>query len=133
MLRAPREGGSVAARIFLGISAVLWLPFGLYCLFEPGFLAGAAGVSFTTATGSIDMRATYGGLTSALGAFALIGALRPGWTRQALVMLAVACAGLGSARLLGVGLDGELTAWTMQALVLELGTVALGSWLLRHA
>ena len=123
----------MAARIFLGISAVLWLPFGLYCLFEPGFLAGAAGVGFTTATGSIDMRATYGGLTSALGAFALIGALRPGWTRQALITLAVACAGLGSARLLGVGLDGELTAWTMQALALELGTVALGSWLLRHA
>jgi hypothetical protein len=38
-----------------------------------------------------------------------------------------------TARLLGVGLDGELTAWTMQALALELGTVALGSWLLRHA
>ena len=123
----------MAARIFLGISAVLWLPFGLYCLFEPGFLAGAAGVGFTTATGSIDMRATYGGLTSALGAFALIGALRPGWTRHALITLAVACAGLGSARMLGVGLDGELTAWTMQALALELGTVALGGWLLRHA
>ena len=30
-------------------------------------------------------------------------------------------------------LDGELTAWTVQALVLELGTVALGAWLLRRA
>src|SRR5262245_11034835 len=133
MLAPPREGAPVPARIFLGISAVLWLPFGLYCLFQPGFLAGAAGVAFTTAPGSTDMRAMYGGLTSALGAFALVGAWRPGLTRQALITLAVACAGLGTARLLGVGLDGELTSWTMQALAFELGTVALGSWLLRHA
>ena len=123
----------MAARIFLGLSALIWLPFGLYCFFQPGFLADAAGVSFTTPTGATDMRATYGGLTAAIGALALAGALRSGWARQALLTLAVACAGLGGARLIGVGLDGELTAWTVQALVLELGTVALGAWLLRRA
>ena len=127
------QEGPVAARIFLGIETVLWLPFGLYCLFVPAFLASNAGVTFTSATGSIDMRATYGGLTSAIGLLALAGALRPGWTRQALFTLVVVCAGFGSARLLGVALDGELSAWTVQGLALELGSVAIGSWLIRRA
>jgi len=123
----------VAARIFLGLSALIWLPFGVYCFLQPSFLAEAAGVSFVTPTGATDMRATYGGLTIAIGAIALAGALRPPFARQGLVLLAAACAGLGGARLLGVALDGGITAWTVQALVLELGTVALGGWLLRRA
>ena len=123
----------MAPRIFLTLSAVLWLPFGLYCLFVPSFLASGAGVTFTSPTGATDMRATYGGLTAAIGALALAGALRESFTRQALVLLATACAGLGGARLVGVALDGGLTAWTVQALALELGTVALGAWLLRRA
>jgi hypothetical protein len=123
----------MASRIFLGLSALIWLPFGVYCFFQPGFLAEAAGVAASTPTGLTDMRATYGGLTTAIGAVALAGALRPAATRYGLVMLAAACAGLGGARLLGVALDGNVTAWTGQALVLELGTVALGAWLLRRA
>jgi Domain of unknown function (DUF4345) len=133
MLRAPLEGGPVATRVFLGLSALLWIGFGLYCLFVPVHLAEAAGVTFTTPTGATDMRATYGGLTVAIGGLALAGALRDGLRRQALVLLASACAGLGGARLLGVALDGALTAWTVQGLVFELGTVALAVWLLRRA
>ena len=123
----------MTGRIFLGLSALIWLPFGLYCLFVPGYLAAAAGVSFATPTGATDIRATYGGLTAAIGALALLGALRPGVSRNALLLLATACAGLGGARLIGVALDGHVTAWTAQALVLELGTAAFGAWLLRRA
>lgn len=123
----------MAARIFLGLSALIWLPFGLYCLFVPGFLAEAAGVGFTTPTGSTDMRATYGGLTVAIGALVLAGALREGFRRQALVLLGSVCAGLGGARLLGVALDGGMSAWTAQGLAFEFGTVALSVWLLRRA
>ena len=123
----------MAARIFLGLSALIWIGFGLYGFFQPGFFADAAGVSFTTPTGATDMRATYGGLTTAIGAIALAGVSRPAFTRQALVVLAAVGAGLGGARLLGVALDGDLTTWTVQALVFELATVALGVWLLRRA
>jgi hypothetical protein len=123
----------VAARIFLGLSALIWIGFGLYGFFQPGFFADAAGVTFTTPTGATDMRATYGGLATAIGALALTGLLRPDFTRHALLVLAAVGAGLGGARLIGVGLDGDLTAWTVQALVFELGTVALGAWLLRRA
>jgi hypothetical protein len=115
----------LAARIFLGASALLWIPYGIYCFLRPEALAEAAGVSFGTPTGATEIRATYGGLTFALGAFAALGALSPAWTRQALLTLGVACAGFGLARAAGVVIDGGATAYTVQALVLEFVTVAL--------
>jgi hypothetical protein len=123
----------MAARIFLGLSALIWLPYGLLCFFQPGGLAESAGVVFTSATGATELRAMYGGLQAAIGAVALAGALRPALSRSALGLLLVACAGLGSARLLGAGLDGEVSSYTGMALVLELGTVALTGFLLRRA
>ena len=41
----------MAARIFLGLSALIWLPYGIWCLLDPAQLAGSAGVSFVSATG----------------------------------------------------------------------------------
>jgi hypothetical protein len=32
----------VAARVFLGLSARLWMPYGIFCLVRPGFLEGAS-------------------------------------------------------------------------------------------
>jgi hypothetical protein len=123
----------MAARIFLGASALLWIPYGIYCFFRPEALAEAAGVSFGTPTGSTEIRATYGGLTLALGALAALGALSPSWTRHALVTLGVACAGFGLARVAGVVIDGGPTAYTVQALVLEFVTVALTALFLARA
>jgi len=37
-----RSGGPMTARIFLGLSALLWLPCGIYCFFQLGALADAA-------------------------------------------------------------------------------------------
>jgi hypothetical protein len=125
MLRRAHTGGSMAARIFLGASALLWIPYGVYCFFRPEALAEAAGVAFQTPTGATELRATYGGLTFALGALAALGALSPAWTRQALVTLGTACAGFGAARVAGVLLDGALTAYTVQALAIEFVTIAL--------
>ena len=122
----------MATRIFLGISALLWLPYGLYCFVQPGSLADAAGIAFISPTGSTDLRATYGGLTAALGLLALGGALRSAWTRHALVTLGTACAGFGSARLAGAMLDGGVGAYTVRALLLEFVTLACAVFFLRR-
>ncbi len=120
----------MAIRIFLGISAAVWLPYGLFCLFQPAFLGEAAGVSFTTPTGSTEIRAMYGGLQAAIGLLALTGVLRAHMARTALVALAYLCAGLGVARLLGAFVDGGFSAYTGAGLALEFGTVAFCAWLL---
>ena len=123
----------MATRIFLGLSALIWLPYGIYCFFVPGSLGEAAGVAFTNATGATELRAMYGGLQAAIGTVALVGALRSEAARSALQLLVVVGAGLGGARVLGAGLDGGVSGYTVMAIGLELGTVALAVWLLRQA
>ena len=41
----------MGSRIFLGLSALLWLPYGIFCLVQPSFLAGAAGILGKIVTG----------------------------------------------------------------------------------
>jgi hypothetical protein len=112
-------------RIFLGLSALLWFPYGLYCFFDPAFLAGAAGVASTTPTGTIELRAMYGGLQVGIGALAALGAVRPTFARPALVALAFLCSGLFLARIVGAGWGGEFSSYTVSALGIEITSAAL--------
>jgi uncharacterized protein DUF4345 len=120
----------MAARIFLGLSALVWLPYGVYCFFVPGSLAEAAGVASRSATGITELRAMYGGLEAALGALCAIALLRPALVRPALVALGSLAAGLASARAAGIALDGELSSYTAMALALEVPTAAIAFFLL---
>jgi len=120
------------ARIFLAISVLIWLPYGLYCVASPGALAEIAGVAATTATGTTELRAMYGGLQSAAGLLALLAALRPKYAPAVLLAIAFLTAGLGFARLVGVALDGSLDSYTGSAVALELGTAAIAGALLQR-
>lgn len=51
----------MTARIFLGLSALLWLPYGTDCFFQLGALADAAGVAIVSPTGATGLRAASGG------------------------------------------------------------------------
>ena len=120
-------------RLFLLFSAVVWLPYGLYCLAHPGFLREAAGIVSESPTGSTELRAMYGGLQAAVGALSLAGFLRRDLQRPALVMLGALAAGLFSARVCGTVLDGGLSSYTVSALVLESSLTVLSFALLRRA
>ncbi|HEU4429145.1 MAG TPA: DUF4345 family protein [Myxococcota bacterium] len=109
----------LAIRIFLGLCALLWLPYGLYCLANPGSLAGAAGVEATSVTGGIELRAMYGGLQAAIGALALAGALRTSLAPHALLALGSVAAGLGVTRIASAASAGEFSSYTVMALGLE--------------
>ena len=120
------------SRLFLGLSALLWFLYGLYCFFSPTALADGAGVTATTPTGTTELRAMYGGLQMALGVLAALGLGRAELTRTALVALGLVTAGLGSARLLGAFVDGGWSAYTVMGLVFEFGSAAWASRLLRQ-
>jgi hypothetical protein len=122
----------MATKLFLGVTALIWLPYGIYCFFRPELLAEAAGIVFKTPTGATDVRATYGGLTAAVGTIALVGSIHRNVTRYALATIATACAGLGLARALGAALDGGVGGYTTFALALEFGSLAFAVWLLRR-
>ncbi|MGH0028948.1 MAG: DUF4345 family protein [Myxococcota bacterium] len=119
--------------IFLALSAAVWLPYGLYCLALPGFLADAAGVAAATPTGTTELRAMYGGLQAGIGTFALVSLWRPALRRPALLCILFLTAGLLSARLLGAGLDASFTSYTVTALGFEGLSVAFAAFLLRGA
>jgi hypothetical protein len=120
----------VAARVFLGLCAVLWLPYGLMCLASPGSLGESAGVVATSATGTIELRAMYGGLQVAVGALALVGALRPKLAPSALLALGALAAGLATTRTASALAAGELSSYTTGALALEwtMGVVSAVLW-----
>lgn len=118
-------------RVFLGISILIWLPYGVYCFFVPGSLAQAAGVAFTSGTGSTELRAMYGGLQAAIGVLALAGFSREGFATSALLAIGFLTAGLCSTRLLGVAFDGDFSAYTGGALAFEALSALFAFWLLR--
>jgi len=120
------------ARFFLGLFGVFSLSYGLYCFAQPGFLDAFAGVAATSTTGTVELRAMYGGLQTGFGALALLGALRPALLRPALVATLFLCAGLGSFRLLGALAASEVSSYTSQGLAFELGSTAIAAFLLRR-
>jgi hypothetical protein len=120
----------LGARVFLGLFALVSLPYGIFCFIRPEFLDAFAGVTATSTTGTVELRAMYGGLQTAFGLLALLGALRPANTRAALLATALLCAGLGSFRLLGAIAASEVSSYTGQGLVFELGSTALAFYLL---
>ena len=123
----------MATRIFLLLSALVWLPYGIYCFVQPSSLAAIAGVGLQSPTGSTELRAMYGGLQAALGALLGLAVLRASLVRPALVATAFLTAGLGSARLLGTLIDGGVSAYTAMGLGFELTSALVAVTLLRRA
>jgi len=107
-------------RLFLAASGLVWSLYGLFCFFEPSFLGEVAGVASTSTTGTIELRAMYGGLQIALGVLAGAACVRPALQRPALVTLAFLCAGLFTARLLAAVLGAEFSSYTAGGLLFEL-------------
>jgi hypothetical protein len=112
-------------RGFLVLCAIVWLPYGAVCFFDPSLLADSAGVMASSATGATEIRAMYGGLQGAVGALAAIALFRPTLVQSFLVTLLTLSAGLLSARLAGYFLDGGYTGYTGIAIGFE--TVLLSS------
>ena len=122
----------MADRVFLGACSLVWLPYGIFCLVQPSFLDGAAGVAATSATGTAELRAMYGGLQAAIGVLCLCGCLSPAWRPSALTALVFLAAGLGLGRLVAVAAGAGVSSYTAVALVFEFATAGLALALLRR-
>jgi hypothetical protein len=120
-----------ATRIFLGASALVWLPYGVFCFLVPDFLGDTIGLAAGAPTARTELRAMYGGLQAGLGSLALGGALRAELRRPALLALAFLCAGLALARGGGALVDGGVTGYTAVGLLFEIASALLAGLLLR--
>ena len=117
---------------FLAVLGALFLLYGLYCFVRPGFLAEAAGVSGTSATGVAELRAMYGGLQAAMGVLLLAAARDPRLELAGLAALAFVMPGLATARLGAAIFAGAWSAYTVGALAFELLTSAAAVALFRE-
>ena len=118
------------ARVFLGLMALMFIPYGLYCLVEPGMLAGAAGVSATSVTGIIELQAMYGGLQVAVGAMCLVGVFRKPLEVVAMHALLFMFAGLAVVRVTLALTRGDFSGYTVFAMSFEAACLLFLIWYL---
>lgn len=128
----PVDDSSRPVKTLLLLLGAAFLPYGLYCFAVPGFLAEAAGVAATTPTGTVEIRAMYGGLQAAFGLLLLAAARDPRLMLAGLAASAFVLPGLAFSRLLGALLDGGFTTYTAGALAFEITSGALAATLLRR-
>lgn len=121
---------SQATRILLLVLGAAFLPYGLFCFVSPSFLGEAAGVTTASPTGMTEVRAMYGGLQAAFGAFLFATARDARLTPGGLAAAAFVMSGLALGRGLGLALDGGLSGYTGGALAFEAGSAAIALTLL---
>jgi hypothetical protein len=112
-------------RVFLFLVGIGWAGYGFYCLLSPEALSAIAGISATTAWGTTELRAMYGGLQVAVGLSALLGSFRVVSLDRALFVQVVALGGLGTARLIGAVATGDWSTYTVGGLIFEWLTLGL--------
>ena len=111
------------SKVFLGLMAAVFIPYGLYCLVEPDMLSGAAGLTANSTTGTIELQAMYGGLQTAVGVMCLLGVFRPQLAEAAMLALLFIFAGLAVVRV-SLGLSqADFSGYTVFAMSFE--TVSL--------
>lgn len=109
----------MAHKIFLAVSALIWLGYGLNCFFAPASLDEAAGLVASTPTATTEVRAMYGGLQASIGVLCLLALWQPGQIRIALSCVGWLTGGLALGRFAALFLDDSGTSYTYGAMGFE--------------
>ena len=116
----------------LWFGALVFIAYGLACLWSPALPAGYAGLAMTNGDAHAEMRAMYGGLQFGFGVFCLIGALRADFLRPALASIVLLLGGLALARLYSTVTGADpVTGYTHGALIFEFSIAVLAALALR--
>jgi len=98
--------------IFLAWAALIWIPWGLTCLFIPEAWSGQVieGIDVFDLSGAVartEVRAMYGGLQIAIGLLALIAIIKPRHRPTTLLFFVLALTGLAGSRFFGLIMEGS--------------------------
>ena len=117
---------------------ILWLNAGVFFLYGVAFALFPAemaefvtGGSPSTASGLIDLRSTYGGMSMGIGALFAFAARDASLHRIGLRGVLAVMLGMGGARAIGIVVDGNPNAWMFVYLALEVGMAGASGWALR--
>ena len=121
-------------KVILWISAIVFIPYGLLCLFNPALPAGYASLTIASGDAYAEIGAMYGGLQAGFGVFCLLGALRKNFFRPALTSLVLLVGGLALARLYSTATSNDpVGSYTWAAMAYEFTTATLAGLALRKA
>jgi len=117
----------------LGISAFVFIAYGLASLVSPDLPAGLAGLVMSNGDAYAEIGGMYGGLQTGMGLCCLLALLKPGYYRAGLALLVVVIGALALARSASLlrAMDGA-TLYTYGALCYEFATASLAALALRR-
>jgi|SRR5579884_645366 hypothetical protein len=99
------------SRLWIAAAGIAVLLFGLAGLLAPQRVLGVLGLATlnaSTAAATLgEVRATYGGLFTVMGAYALFAAVNPGARRESILLLGLLWLGAAAGRAFGVSVDGN--------------------------
>ena len=118
-------------KVYLGFMVLVWLPWGLICIFDIDSIAQIIGVVGTSPSGNTDIRVMYGGVQLAVGLMALFVLFSPRHLNSLLFCLAFLGSCMALSRSYGLMVDGSSTVYTWGVVAFEY-FVAISSiaWLL---
>ena len=120
-------------KAILGLSALVFIAYGLVSLLTPSVPAGFAGLQMSNGDAWAEIGAMYGGLQTGIGFFCVMALVKPDYFRAGLLLLVIGIGALALARLLSlVTAPDPVTAYTYGALIYELVTVGLALLALRQ-
>ncbi|MDH4040143.1 MAG: DUF4345 family protein [Gammaproteobacteria bacterium] len=119
-------------KFVLWFSAAMFIAYGLACLASPALPAGYAGLEFASSDAVPEIGAMYGGLQTGFGLFCLLGALKTGYYRPALVLLLLCIGGLALSRCFwALSGTAPIGSYTLGAMAYEYTTAILAAIALR--
>ncbi len=120
--------------VIVRLNAVLFLAYGLGFVFLPEAMSRLVNGSAPTAVSAlIDMRATYGGLSVAVGGLLFLLASNRGVVRQGLAGVVLLMAGMAGGRLYGIVVDGAPNTVMYWYLAFEVAMALIALWALMRA
>jgi hypothetical protein len=103
------------AKLFLGLNALVWIPYALSCIVYPDLLATLGVFSQENWVERTEVRAMYGGAQLAIGLFALLTLLNmQRHLHSALLFFLLLFSGLAFVRMAGLLIDGPGLAFAME-------------------
>ena len=104
---------------YLIFSCLVWMPWGLICIFDTGQIASIIGVTSTHATWNTDLRVMYGGFQFAVGLMAVHALYDQRHFKNFVYALAFLGSCMALSRTLGLIIDGSSTVYTWGVLSFE--------------
>jgi hypothetical protein len=122
------------SKILVNITAAIFALYGLGFVFVPSQLSLlVTGAAPATAAALTDMRATYGGMSIALGVVFFVLASKPQSIRLGLAAVLVVMLGMAFGRVVGLIIDGSGNPIMYAYLALELGAATAAAFLLNRS